>query len=542
MASPLTPQQWIRVLGASCLGVVAALGLAASATVSDTHAQWLLGVCLASALLVVAPHPALGRIALLASLTSAAFSAAAISAGWVAPGSLGPVAAAGIAACLTAILLSPSPRTRGVEAALCRHPEASGDGWLVTDRFGAVVAANDAAADALFGGATAGAQVVGRTLPKAMVPALGSADADIFRLALGGERVFEVSLAAAPRDGRGLRSATLREVTGLRHREQRLRRMVHKDSLTGLSNRRHFLQHLEARVAAHPGDASHQIAVVYIDLDSFKAINDELGHAAGDSCLRAMAKRFASIARGDEEGVPAEALGQARAFRLAGDEFAVIADGIASEDAAARLAKALVESGHQPIEHADQTFSTSLSVGISMCPEDGTDPEILMKHADAAMYAAKRCGKNCFEFYDASFKSGEERAKRIESGLRDALRARDLVLHYQPKIDAKTRTLVGFEALTRWTSEELGVVGPTEFIPVAERSGLVADLGAWCLREACRQLRVWSDQIRATRSYPSRSMSRASNSPRATCGRWRPRRSASSPSTRTISSWSSPRA
>ncbi len=478
---------------------LAAATVAPSLDQAGPASGWLVPLgCMVLLMMGYHPAPSLGWLHVAGTAASGALAVGLLVG--IHPENLPPAAllhAALLASAVAALGLSPPIHRRRVERALAAHADHSGDGWVVADRRGRVVGANAAAARALFPQLASGpvAKIVGKALPKTLLRAMAD-PASRARVNLGEERFFEVSTSAA---GRGrwfgrTHTAVLREVTGRRHQEQRLRRMANNDSLTGLWNRRRFLEHLEARVAHHQDDADRHLAVFFIDLDSFKAINDELGHAAGDQCLRAVSQRFLVLAHGDHPRAPRDQMGRIRPFRLAGDEFALVADGIADRAAAEELARALVEEGRTPIQDSERTFSTSLSVGIALCPEDGTNTETLMKRADAAMYEAKRRGRDRFVFYDASFDRGEDRAKLIESGLRRALEEGGLRLHYQPKVDAKTLRLGGFEALARWSSAELGSVGPAEFIPIAERSGLISELGAWCLREACRQLRVWSDQ------------------------------------------------
>ncbi len=483
------------------LAILAALAAALLAGHAPPEMQWLFEgtisvLCVAALLWLHRPNEALGAFHLGVSAAVGVLAAAVVALG---EDELGARALSGalLGATVSALALSETRRAQVVKRVLVAHLDRSGEGWVVSDRRGAVVAANELARRILFPDLDLENETVaGKLVPEFLLRALRDPSSRTFPLNLGDQRFFEITVSEAAARGptRDLRSAVLHEITGLRNQEQRLRRMAHYDTLTGLSNRRRFLEYLESRVTKHQDDHQSDLALLYADLDSFKAINDELGHGAGDQCLRTMAERFVTLTRGARPGTPSEALGRVRAFRLAGDEFALVAEGIPDREAASHLAHALIDMGREPIQYSDHTFSTTLSVGIALCPNDGADTETLMQRADAAMYAAKRHGKDRFEFYDASFQSSEDRVKRIERGLRAAIDAGEIELHYQPKVDASTRTLVGFEALTRWNSSELGKVGPAEFIPVAERSGLIAELGTWCLRETCRQLRVWSDR------------------------------------------------
>jgi diguanylate cyclase (GGDEF)-like protein len=439
----------ILVASASAAGAALA---AASFSRELVDASWIITlVCVFALLWGYQRNSALGWIHS-AAAASAGLLTLGFLAGWAGSGPplIAEVSAVVIAVTATALGLSARPYLRRVEHALANHANRTGDGWLVADRRGVVVAANPIATRVLVPAlARADESISGKTVPRALLRAFQDASGDPVRLHLGGNRFFEVRVSAAEFGGwrRSTRTAVLREITGRRQQEQRLRRMANNDSLTGLWNRRRFLEHLDTRVALHQDDPGRLLALYFIDLDSFKTINDELGHAAGDHCLRVISQRLLAVASSDQLPGARDGTVEILGFRLAGDEFALIAEGIADRDEAERLAQVLLETGRDPIQYSDRTFSTSLSVGITVCPEHGTDTETLMKRADAAMYEAKHRGRDRYEFYDASFDRGE-----------------------------------------------MGSVGPAEFIPIAERSGLISDLGAWCLRETCRQLRIWSDQ------------------------------------------------
>jgi diguanylate cyclase (GGDEF)-like protein/PAS domain S-box-containing protein len=258
---------------------------------------------------------------------------------------------------------------------------------------------------------------------------------------------------------------TLTDVTERRLSEERLSHQALHDAVTGLPNRTLFLERLERAV----GDLGHEggtVAVLFADVDAFKAINDELGHHAGDELLR----RVAQVLR--EELGPHDT-----AARFGGDEFAILCDRISDPEAAIATAeRVLARFDHDP----------SLSIGIAIGgPGNGAD--VLLRDADAAMYRAKAAGRNRFEVYDDSMRTSALERLRLEGELRTALAEEQFVLHYQPVVRLRDERVVGTEALMRWEHPEDGLRPPSEFICVAERSGLIGELGEWALREACRR-------------------------------------------------------
>ena len=185
--------------------------------------------------------------------------------------------------------------------------------------------------------------------------------------------------------------------------------------------------------------------------------------------------------------------GESTVARLSGDEFAIIASGIGGREEVDRIAQTLLERISAPITVDDRTISSSGSIGISIYPDHGGDVEDLVKAADAALYVAKEMGRARSVVYEEAFTTEAEQVRRIERELRHALGRGELHLHYQPKLDARSEVVVGFEALLRWFSPELGFVSPKNFIPIAEERGMICEIGAWCIEEACRQMRAWTD-------------------------------------------------
>lgn len=265
------------------------------------------------------------------------------------------------------------------------------------------------------------------------------------------------------------------------------------DDLTGLGNRRHFDDCL-ANTLARAKRESEQLALLYIDLDRFKLINDTLGHDAGDQLLRVISARLSDAVRAedvvclDHDG---EANREARVSRLGGDEFTVLLSGIHGPADAELVASRMLIAMGEPVEIAGQKLTPSASVGIAVYPGDGQTPDDLRKRADAALYAAKGAGGG-FRFFTQSMEEGAVRRLSLEHELRNALDHDEIELHYQPRVDFRTGTIVGAEALLRWSSPTLGRVNPDEILRIAEETGIIASLGRWAMLRACREAAMWS--------------------------------------------------
>lgn len=269
------------------------------------------------------------------------------------------------------------------------------------------------------------------------------------------------------------------EITERRHAEQRLDYLAHHDPLTDLPNRLLFKERLSRslqQLAAHGGE----LAVLFIDLDHFKDVNDTLGHSVGDTLLAAVTRRLESCIR------PGDTLA-----RLGGDEFICILEHIAGPATALEVADQLLELFRQPFSVGDNQLYLSASIGISQAPLDGMDVDVLVRKADAAMYQAKAHGRNRSHFYTSEMTASAQERIQLESLLRDAILTQELSVHFQPKIDVQTGQLLGAEALLRWHSAELGEVPPARFIPLAEETGFIIELGFWVLCESCRQVAAW---------------------------------------------------
>jgi diguanylate cyclase (GGDEF)-like protein len=259
-------------------------------------------------------------------------------------------------------------------------------------------------------------------------------------------------------------------------------KLAQHDILTGLPNRALLNQRLKQIVAQASRDGL-QVACLFLDFDHFKRINDTLGHDAGDQLLQAVAQRLSSAVRESDT-----------VARLGGDEFVVILPGLDPANAAFEVMSVLTrvrESFLAPFRLADQTPTLTCSIGVSVYPVDASDPSGLIKQADTAMYAAKEAGRNAYRFYTADMNARVQARLQLETDMRRGLMDDEFFLVYQPQIDMDTGRACGVEALLRWRDPERGVIAPTEFIPIAEESGMIQALGARVLRDACRQVAAW---------------------------------------------------
>jgi diguanylate cyclase (GGDEF)-like protein/PAS domain S-box-containing protein len=272
-----------------------------------------------------------------------------------------------------------------------------------------------------------------------------------------------------------------RDIRERKAAETRIQYLAHHDALTGLPNRL-LLQDRFEQALAHAARGNGGLALLFIDLDHFKTINDSLGHSLGDQLLQQISERLHTCLRiGDTLS------------RQGGDEFIVVLPDIGGADDVAHVAERLLAQMEAPLLIGEHALNITLSLGASLYPEDGRDMETLMKKADIAMYHAKSAGRNAYRFFTTAMNSDVLERMQLESRLRHALANQELHLHYQPQVDIASGRTTGVEVLLRWTNPELGEVSPGRFIPVAESSGLIIPIGGWVLREACRQGRRWID-------------------------------------------------
>ena len=276
--------------------------------------------------------------------------------------------------------------------------------------------------------------------------------------------------------------------------ERDLKLLAYFDTLTGLPNRESFRRRLIGMLDT-ARSADRPLAMLYIDLDNFKRINDTLGHGIGDELLCVVAERLRSSLRAPNEsahtGVPA---GRSVLARLGGDEFAILLTDLAKPCDAGIVAQRIINSLLKPIKLDGHEILITPSVGIAVSPADGTCAEELSRHADLAMYFSKRKAPGQFAFYDPLMSAGALQRLTMETKLRGALERDELSLQYQPQFDLQTGLIAGVEALLRWNTPDLGPVPPSEFIPIAEATGMIFPIGEWVMRTACAQQRAWTDE------------------------------------------------
>src|SRR3990170_778461 len=298
-----------------------------------------------------------------------------------------------------------------------------------------------------------------------------------------GNRYFRISVSmikpSESQETEGQALLVIEDITERKLTEEKIIRMANYDNLTGLPNRRLLMSYLSQALTLVSRRALYA-AILFIDLDRFKLINDTLGHSAGDELLKEVAERLKKCVRlSDTVG------------RLGGDEFIVLLPDIEQIDDVIIICNRIQTIFDSPVRIGEQEVSVMMSIGISVYPTDGDDGETLLRKADVAMYRAKSDGKSCYRFYSEGMSQSGANRLRLESRLRRAAERGELYLNYQPQVDVNTGRIYGAEALLRWNDPGYGIISPKEFIPIAEESGLIIPIGEWLLRTACLQAKEW---------------------------------------------------
>lgn len=304
----------------------------------------------------------------------------------------------------------------------------------------------------------------------------------------------QVTCVRADENGRAIRLVgTVQDITRRKLNEESIRELAYRDSLTGLPNRLLLIEQVRSALA-HASRSASKIAILFVDLDDFKRVNDTLGHDAGDVLLRVVADRISRSVR-MTDAVSRVDIEDARASiaRLGGDEFIVLLAQIKQPEESAVVAQRMLQALMEPVQVANQDVVVTCSIGIAISPDDGDSAETLLMNADAAMYQAKGKGRNTFQFYDRSMNATARHTLNIENALRHAIERNELELHYQPKADIATNAIVGVEALLRWRNLDNGWVPPQQLLEIARQAQLLVPIEDWVVRTACRAAAEWRD-------------------------------------------------
>ncbi|MBG9943389.1 EAL domain-containing protein [Brevibacillus formosus] len=273
-----------------------------------------------------------------------------------------------------------------------------------------------------------------------------------------------------------------RDVTDRKQSEETIHHLAYHDALTDLPNRRMYVQQLSKEMMQAKRFQSN-LAVLFLDLDRFKDVNDSFGHDVGDMLLVEAAKRLQACLK------PGDVVA-----RLGGDEFTIMQNQLQDRSEATALAEQIMYQLQRPFELDGHVFNVSCSIGIALYPQDGDNPEDLLKRADTALYTVKSRGKNGYDFFDPTMEAKSLERILMENEMRKAIEQEQFQIYYQPKIDIATSAMTGMEALVRWVHPELGIIPPNRFIPIAEETGMILALGEWILKQACKQNKIWHDQ------------------------------------------------
>src|SRR2546429_22348 len=277
--------------------------------------------------------------------------------------------------------------------------------------------------------------------------------------------------------------ATHEDLPERRRAEERITHLAHYDALTDLPNRTLFHERLKRELSDAAPD--RQLAVLYIDIDEFKSVNDSLGHMIGDELLKSVATSLARCARKTDF-----------VARLGGDEFAIVQTGIEDTDDVMMLVSRIFQAIRSPYQCLGHQVTTDASIGIALAPRDGSDIEQILKNADLAMYAAKAAGRRTYRFFEPDMEARVRARRELEMDLREAITDGGLEVYYQPCISLEDNKITGCEALLRWRHSERGMISPAEFIPIAEDTGLINQLGEWVLTTACAEAATWPEDIK----------------------------------------------
>ncbi len=360
----------------------------------------------------------------------------------------------------------------------------AGDMCLLLDQEQRVIYSNKTA-QSFFGksgDALQGQALQDLPLPRLIMPEQAATTELTYSDPEGRQRHLEAKFSPADYQGKSYFCIILRDISQRREQEERLRHLSEHDTLTNLPNR-NLLHTRLLQALDHARRTGKLVAVLWIDLDRFKIVNDSLGHNIGDQFLIETAQRLHTLVRAQDT-----------VSRHGGDEFVVLLVGLEHADSAALIARKILEKLGTPVQTAGQGIAVTPSIGIALFPGDGNDPDSLLKNAEAAMYHAKQQGRNNCQFFTPEINARFNERLSLEHGLRHALQAGELQLYYQPQFDLRDGSLKGCEALLRWESPRLGWVAPARFIPVAEESGLIEGIGDWVLQQACSRVALWQSQ------------------------------------------------